>query len=145
MGPIKKNLSVWGDKGSRLIDDVLFDSGASHTVIREDIAKDICSVARYPADQLENNRLTLADGHTLQVVGTCSIQTSVEGRPVEDSAKVVEVVQPKTQPELIIGQNTLQRYEIQLRHNEPARGGDRLIVPKPRKAVLSSTENPGTS
>ena len=96
-------------------------------------------MARYPPDQLENNRLTLADGHKLLVVGTCSIQTNVEGVPIEDVAKVVEVVTPETQPRLIIGQNTLQRYEIQLRHNEPARGGDRLIVPKPRKPVLSSS------
>lgn len=126
---------MWGNQGNR-VEDVLFDSGASVTVIREDFAKDICTVARYPPGELENNLLILADGKTtLQAIGTCDIHPNVEGVPVEDVAKVVEVVNPDTQPALIIGQNMMQRFVMQIRHNEKERGGDRLIVPKPRKAI----------
>lgn len=42
MGRIFESLHVWGNKGGKQIENVLFDGGASHSVIREDISKEIC-------------------------------------------------------------------------------------------------------
>ncbi|HMF33471.1 MAG TPA: hypothetical protein VKK79_18745 [Candidatus Lokiarchaeia archaeon] len=136
MGAVKKNLIVWGNHGTTPIDDVLFDSGATHTVIREDVAKDICTIARYPPEELPDNEIMLGDGvSTLQAVGTCDIHTKIEDLPVEEVAKVVELKSPD-QPVLIIGQNTMQRFAMQIHHNTPKRGGDKLVVPKPEKVRL---------
>ncbi len=60
MRKITRNLEVWGTEGKVRIENVLFDSGASMSVIREDIARMIGRVKDFGGKA--KKPLLLADG-----------------------------------------------------------------------------------
>ncbi len=95
----------------------LFDTGASFTVVRRDIAEKIGHIL--PTDVKE---VVLANGKTkLKVLGYVPISTVLEGSPVDDIAYVVE----ELAEELIIGAKVMEFYDIKL---DPSK--NKIIVGK---------------
>jgi predicted aspartyl protease len=113
---IYRNLRVRSSKGAMEV-RALFDTGASFTVVRRDIAEKIGHIL--PTDVKE---VVLADGKTkLKVLGYVPISTVLEGSPVDDIAYVVE----ELAEELIIGAKVMEFYDIKL---DPSK--NKLIVGK---------------
>ena len=84
----------------------LFDTGASFTVVRRDVAEKIGHIL--PTDVRE---VTLADGKTkLKVLGYIPISTVLEGSPIDDIAYVIE----ELAEELIVGVKVMEFYDIKL-------------------------------
>jgi predicted aspartyl protease len=84
----------------------LFDTGASFTVVRRDVAEKIGHIL--PTDVRE---VTLADGKTkLKVLGYIPISTVLEGSPIDDIAYVIE----ELADELIVGVKVMEFYDIRL-------------------------------
>jgi predicted aspartyl protease len=84
----------------------LFDTGASFTVVRKDVAEKIGHIL--PTDVKE---VTLADGKTkLKVHGYIPISTVLEGSPIDDIAYVID----ELAEELIIGIKVMEFYDIKL-------------------------------
>jgi predicted aspartyl protease len=84
----------------------LFDTGASFTVVRRDVAEKIGHIL--PTDVRE---VTLADGKTkLKVLGYIPISTVLEGSPIDDIAYVIE----ELAEELIVGVKVMEFYDIRL-------------------------------
>lgn len=125
MGLIKKELKIKGDKGDKNL-EVLFDSGASVSVIRQDIAEEICTINYFK----EAKPMTLADGETtIDSVGTCTFITGLEGCEIDDDMRVVD----KLNSDMIIGASTLQKHEIKMYFDE--KKGDKLDLSKCRKRI----------
>lgn len=105
MGLIKKQIEVYGSKGKKLC-KTLFDSGASTSFIREDIAKDLSDVSRlaFPMD------FTLGDKSVMRVEYTTDLQVRIEGHDLIHMFSV----NPKLSYEMIIGADFLQRWKIRL-------------------------------
>ena len=83
-----------------------FDTGASFTVIRKDVAGKIGHIL--PTDVKED---TLADGKTkLNVLGYIPISTVLEGSSIDDIAYVIN----ELAEELIIGVKVMEFYDIKL-------------------------------
>jgi predicted aspartyl protease len=84
----------------------LFDTGASFTVVRRDVAEKIGHIL--PTDVRE---VTLANGKTkLKVLGYIPISTVLEGSPIDDIAYVIE----ELAEELIVGVKVMEFYDIRL-------------------------------
>jgi predicted aspartyl protease len=84
----------------------LFDTGASFTVVRRDVAEKIGHIL--PTDVKE---VTLTDGKTkLKVLGYIPISTVLEGSPIDDIAYVIE----ELAEELIVGVKVMEFYDIKL-------------------------------
>jgi predicted aspartyl protease len=84
----------------------LFDTGASFTVVRRDVAEKIGHIL--PTNVKE---VTLADGKTkLKVLGYIPISTVLEGSPIDDIAYVIE----ELADELIVGVKVMEFYDIRL-------------------------------
>jgi hypothetical protein len=65
----------------------------------------------------------LPDGeHDITATGTCTFQTSIDGRIVRDDAWVVD----KLKKDFIVGAHTLQEGKIKLVHAKDEEGGDRV-------------------
>jgi predicted aspartyl protease len=95
----------------------LFDTGASFTVVRRDVAEKIGHIL--PTDVRE---VTLTDGKTkLKVLGYIPISTVLEGSPIDDIAYVIE----ELAEELIVGVKVMEFYDIKL---DPST--NRIIVGK---------------
>jgi hypothetical protein len=125
MGRIFRDLKVHGSKGERVFEHVLLDSGASFSVMREDVARDLCEIMPFfDKDGKEIKRLvSLPDGeHDLSAIGTCTFQTFIDGREVRDEAWVVT----KLNRDFILGAHTLQEGNIKLVHSKKEDGGDRI-------------------
>ena len=113
---IYRNLRVRSSKGAMEV-RALFDTGASFTVVRRDIAERIGHIL--PTDVKE---VVLADGKTkLKVLGYVPISTVLEGSPMDDIAYVVE----ELAEELIIGAKVMEFYDIKL---DPSK--NKIIVGK---------------
>jgi len=83
-----------------------FDTGASFTVIRKDVAEKVGHIL--PTDVKE---VTLADGKTkLNVLGYIPISTVLEDSPIDDIAYVID----ELAEELIIGVKVMEFYDIKL-------------------------------
>jgi predicted aspartyl protease len=98
-------LRVRSSKGELAV-KALFDTGASFTVVRRDVAEKIGHIL--PTDVRE---VTLADGKTkLKVLGYIPISTVLEGSPIDDIAYVIE----ELAEELIVGARVMEFYDIKL-------------------------------
>jgi predicted aspartyl protease len=85
---------------------VLFDTGASFTVVRKYVADKIGHIL--PTDVKE---VTLTDGKTrLKVLGYIPISTVLEGSPIDDIAYVID----ELAEDLIIGVKVMEFYDIKL-------------------------------
>ena len=106
MGLIIKKLRVAGDKGERRL-QVLFDSGASDSFIRQDVVDRIATRVKLPVPKT----YTLADGAgRLRANETAVVHVSIAGLTISDNF----IVAPRLSDEVIIGANTLQKWRIKL-------------------------------
>jgi predicted aspartyl protease len=102
---IYRVLRVRSSRGELAV-KALFDTGASFTVVRRDVAEKIGHIL--PTDVRE---VTLANGKTkLKVIGYIPISTVLEGSPIDDIAYVIE----ELAEELIVGVKVMEFYDIRL-------------------------------
>jgi predicted aspartyl protease len=100
---IYRALKIKSSKGELTV-KALFDTGASFTVVRKDVAEKIGHIL--PTNVKE---VTLADGKTrLKVLGYIPISTVLEGSPINDIAYVID----ELAEELIIGVKVMEFYDI---------------------------------
>lgn len=106
MGLIIKRLQVVGDKGKRRV-QVLFDTGASASFIRRDIAQSLTTILKLPSPEV----YTLGDGvGRLRATETAVLYVTIKGIRISDNFIVV----PRLSDEIIIGANTLQKWRVKL-------------------------------
>lgn len=106
MGLLIKRLQVIGDKGTRRL-QVLFDTGASSSFVRRDIAGFLATILRLPSPQV----YTLGDGvGRLRATETAVLYVTIKGIRISDNFVVV----PRLSDEMIIGANTLQKWRVKL-------------------------------
>jgi predicted aspartyl protease len=102
---ICRTLKIRSSKGEMTV-KALFDTGASFTVIKKNVAEKIGHIL--PTNVKE---VTLADGKTrLKVLGYIPISTVLEGSPINDIAYVIN----ELAEELIIGIKVMEFYDIRL-------------------------------
>jgi hypothetical protein len=106
MGLIVKKLRVFGDKGERRL-QVLFDTGASASFIRSDVATPLAAVVNLPSAEV----YTLGDGvGKLRAVATAVLYVMIKGIRISDNFIVV----PRLSDEVILGAHTLQKWRLKL-------------------------------
>ena len=106
MGLLTKKLRVVGDKGERRL-QVLFDTGASDSFIRQDLIRNIATPVKLPSPKV----YTLADGAgRLHAEETVVLHLYVAGVMISDNF----IVAPRLSDPAIIGANTLQKWRIKL-------------------------------
>jgi predicted aspartyl protease len=118
-------LNVYGGKAEREL-DVLFDSGASATVMREDVAAEVCVLAplRKP------RKFTGADGKRVTVKEAGWFETTVGDTDI--SGEVFALPVPLADGiEMIIGVDILQKYDITLEFSSDPAKGDVVRVNRP--------------
>jgi predicted aspartyl protease len=102
---IYRALKIKSSKGELTV-KALFDTEASFTVVRKDVAEKIGHIL--PTNVKE---VTLADGKMkLKVLGYIPISTVLEGSPIDDIAYVID----ELAEELIIGVKVMEFYDIKL-------------------------------
>lgn len=106
MGLILKKLRVLGDKGERRV-QALFDTGASASFIRRDVAEPLATLVRLPSAEV----YTLGDGvGRLRATETVILHVLLKGIRISDNFIVV----PRLSDEMIIGANTLRKWRMRL-------------------------------
>jgi predicted aspartyl protease len=106
VGLIIKKLRVLGDNGKRRV-QALFDTGASASFIRRDVAQPLATLVRLPSAEV----YTLGDGvGRLRATETVILHVLLKGIRISDNFIVV----PRLSDEMIIGANTLQKWRIKL-------------------------------
>ena len=104
MGLIYKTIKVSGNKGSKEV-KALFDSGASESFIRADIAKEIASPTKLP------NPKTFEMGRgSLKVTRAMIGDVQLNGANLFATLLIV----PNLTEELILGADFFQRWKIRL-------------------------------
>lgn len=104
MGLIYKTIKVSGNKGSKEV-KTLFDSGASESFIRADIAKELSSPTRLP------NPKTFEMGRgTIKVTRAMLGDVQLNGATLFATLLVV----PNLTEELILGADFFQRWKVRL-------------------------------
>ena len=106
MGLIIKTLRVAGDKGERRL-EVLFDTGASASFVRQDAAEKIATTLKLPSPEA----YTLGDGvGKLRVRETAVLYVYIDGVRISDNF----IVAPRLSDSVIIGATTLQKWRVRL-------------------------------
>jgi predicted aspartyl protease len=123
MGLIYKKLSVKGNKGARNL-RVLMDTGASHTVIRADIARKLAT----PAPLARAMFAHFAKGRG-RIKQTVNLSLRINGQEVFTPAFVLE----RLSEELVIGAEFFQRYKVVL---DPEREEIRFTDPEALKVKI---------
>jgi len=115
MGCIRRKLAIRGDKGQAEL-NVLFDSGASRSVISQATAENICHIA--PLE--EPIALTLANGEKISTIGICGFSITLKDKATKQKCPLagLALVSPEFKgtegEELIIGASELQAHQIRL-------------------------------
>ena len=104
MGLIYKRIPVKGNKRTRTL-RVLMDTGASHTVIRADIARQLATPA--PLARRVLARFARGKGEIKEMV---SLSLRIDGHDVVTPALVLS----RLSEELVIGAEFFQRYKVVL-------------------------------
>jgi len=123
MSLIYKKLAVKGNKATRTL-RVLMDTGASHTVIRADIARKLAT----PAPLARTMDASFAKGRG-KIKETVNLSLQINGQAVFTSAFVLE----NLSEELIIGSEFFQRYKVVL---DPEREEIRFTDPEALKVKI---------
>jgi len=106
---VYRNLRIRSSKGAFEV-KALFDTGASSTVIRKEVAEKIGHIL--PTGVRE------VDGKTkLKVLGCIPISTTIEGSPIDDIAYVIK----ELAEELIIGAKVMEFYDIKAYSSKAAK------------------------
>jgi len=131
MGVVKKRLRVKGDRGERLV-EVLFDTGASRSLIRREVAASVSSPRRIIAPIYA----TLADGRRPPLEMVCEVLVDIDGREVWVEAFVLD----ELPVEMIFGVLEMEAYMIKI---DPARKD--LDLSEFRTDFLALNYNTGSS
>jgi predicted aspartyl protease len=123
MGLIYKRIPVKGNKGRRTL-RVLMDTGASHTVIRADIARKLATSA--PLARSIAARFARGGG---RIHETVNLSLRIDGQEVFTSAFVLR----RLSEELVIGAEFFQRYKVVL---DPEREEVRFTDPEALKVKI---------
>lgn len=123
MGLIYKQVLVKGNKGERTL-RVLMDTGASHTVIRADIARRLATSA--PLARTMDASFAKGRG---RIKETVNLSLQINGQDVFTPAFVLE----NLSEELIIGSEFFQRYKVTL---DPEREEVRFTDPEALKVKI---------
>jgi len=105
LGIVRENLFVKGDKGGRKL-NVLFDSGASRSLIRSDVAKEVST----PRELLIQREFTVADGHKVICKYFCDLIVEIEGKRIGIEAFLVDNLPVP----LVFGALDMEAYMIKL-------------------------------
>jgi len=106
MSRIIKRLEVLGDKG-RGEAEILFDSGASQSVVRKSLAEKLATIIKLP----KARRFKLADGKTEAKTDLlANIMVAIDSVIIDTRFYVLE----KLGREIIIGASTMQEWDIRL-------------------------------
>ena len=106
MGLLIKKLLIEGQKGKVEL-DVLFDTGASYSFIKKEIAEKIGILV----DLVEPKKFLLADGKKrLRITKLVNLQININGCKVTDEVLVAE----NLSDDMIIGATTMQKWRIKL-------------------------------
>ena len=105
MGIARENLLVKGDKGGRKL-NVLFDGGASRSLIRSDVAREVST----PRELLIQREFTVADGHKVTCKYFCDLIVEIEGKRIGIEAFLVDNLPVP----LVFGALDMEAYMIKL-------------------------------
>ncbi len=105
MGVIKQELLVIGDKGEKKL-SVLFDSGASRSLIRSDVAMELST----PRKLLIPRELTVVNGDKITCNFLCDLIVEIEGKRIGIEAFLVD----KLPVPLVFGALDMEAYMIKL-------------------------------
>jgi len=111
VGVIVQELFVRGDRGGRRL-PVVFDSGASRSLVRSDVAAELST----PRRLLTPREFVAADGDKIVSELLCDLVVELGGREIGIEAFVVD----KLPVPLIFGALDMEAYRIKL---DPARRG----------------------
>lgn len=85
MGIVRQISLVKGDKGEKRL-RVIFDSGASRSLIRSDVAREIST----PRELLIQREFTVADGNEVSCKYFCDLIVEIEGKKIGIEAFLVD-------------------------------------------------------
>lgn len=105
MGIIRQMLVVKGDKKEEKL-SVLFDSGASRSLIKGDIAKELST----PKELLIQRDFTVADGHKVSCKYLCDLMVEIEGKRIGIEAFLIDDLPVP----LILGALDMEAYMIKI-------------------------------
>jgi predicted aspartyl protease len=106
MGLIIKKITVEGDKGKTTI-NTLFDTGASASFVRRDVAKNIATIVKLPTSY----KFVQGDGkHEITIQSCINVNLTINDVTVFQQILVAD----ELSEELIIGADTLQHWKIKL-------------------------------
>jgi len=105
VGMIREKLLVRGDRGERKL-DVLFDSGASRSLIRSDVAEEISN----PKELIIQREFTVADGHKVACKYFCDLIVEIEGKRIGIEAFLIDELPVP----LVFGVLDMEAYMIKL-------------------------------
>jgi predicted aspartyl protease len=125
MGVIRKKIDVYGGKASKDL-EVLFDSGASQSVIDRSIAEQICIIIplREPLE------IKIPNNGSIIVTHVCTFYMEIDGHKVSDTALILDNL---GEVDMVIGAKTMQRYGMHLEFSEEK---DLVRVTKPQEPIL---------
>lgn len=105
LGIIKQVLLVRGDKKEEKL-SVLFDSGASRSLIKRDIAKELST----PKELLIQRDFTAADGHKVSCKYLSDLVVEIEGKRIGIEAFLIDDLPAP----LVLGALDMEAYMIKL-------------------------------
>jgi len=105
MGIIRETLLVKSDKGEKML-NVLFNSEASRSLIRSDVAKEIST----PKKLIIQREFTIADGRKVICEHFCDLIVKIEGKRIGIEAFLVDNLPVP----LIFGALDMEAYMIKL-------------------------------
>lgn len=105
MGIIRQMLVVKGDKKEEKL-SVLFDSGASRSLIKGDIAKELST----SKELLIQRDFTVADGHKVSCKYLCDLMVEIEGKRIGIEAFLIDDLPVP----LILGALDMEAYMIKI-------------------------------
>ena len=114
MGLLIKSLVVSGgkedDEGNLVERDIktLFRTGYVHSVIRKNVANEICDI-------IPTNDLPLISifGEQYNVTEKCVFETTIDDKRIDDTALILENI-GGDEYDMVIGLESMQRYEMEL-------------------------------
>ena len=105
LGIVRQNLLVKGEKKEERL-SVLFDSGASRSLIKTDVAREIST----PRKLLIKREFTVADGHKVTCNYFCDLIIEIEGKSIGIEAFLVDELPVP----LVFGALDMEAYMIKL-------------------------------
>jgi len=105
MSVITKDIEIAGDKGRRKI-HALFDSGATYSFIRKNIAEEMATLLKYPEPKI----FSLENNSKMEATHRTALEIIINGLTISDEIVVAE----KLAEDFIIGASTMQKWRMKL-------------------------------